>query len=150
MTVPSGVPLFQRFFRSVGHIKVDRNDVKRFRAFVDEMIDDIAITGRNAAAWNGRDVIAPQDLPLTKGVQERMREFDKLEEAGEIRAQLAQTVRRPPADVTFSEETEDVLVELFGGLAIALARTFRVVAPEVVDPGTAHWERVTTIFRQVF
>ncbi|HEY2192968.1 MAG TPA: DUF1931 family protein [Actinomycetospora sp.] len=150
MPVPSGVPVFQRFFRSVGHIKVDRNDVKRFRDFVDEMIDDVAITGRNAATWNGRDVIAPQDLPITRGVQERMREFDKLEEAGEIRALLAQTVRRPPADVTFSEETEDALVELFGGLATALARTFRAVDPEVVNPGTEHWERVTDIFRQVF
>src|SRR5690349_1910762 len=150
MPVPSGVPVFQRFFRSVGHIKVDRNDVKRFRDFVDEMIDDVAITGRNAATWNGRDVISPQDLPITKGVQERMREFDKLEEAAEIRALLAQTVRRPPADVTFSDETEHVLVELFGGLAIALTRTFRAVDPEVVNPRTEHWERVTTIFRQTF
>jgi hypothetical protein len=149
MTVPSGVPVFQRFFRSVGHVELDRNDVKRFRAFVDEMIDDIAITGRNAATSNGRDVIAPQDLPVMKGVQERMREFDGLDEADEIRGLLAQTVRRPPADVTFSEETEDVLVELFGGLAVALARTFRIVDPEVVDPGTEHWERVSTIFRQV-
>jgi hypothetical protein len=150
MTNPSGVPVFQRFFRSVGHVKVDRNDVKRFRAFVDEMIDDLAITGRNTATWNGRDVIAPQDLPITKGVQERMREFDGLDEADEIRGLIAETVRRPPADVTFAEETEDVLVELFGGLAVALARTFRVVDPDVVDPGTEHWERVTTIFRQVF
>lgn len=150
MTNPSGVPVFQRFFRSVGHVKIDRNDVKRFRAFVDDMIDDVAITGRNAATSNGRDVIAPQDLPITKGLQERMREFDDLEEADEIRGLLAQTVRRPPADVTFSEETEDVLAELFGGLAVALARTFREVDPEVVDPGTEHWDRVTTIFRQVF
>ena len=32
----------------------DRNDVKRFRAFVNEMIEDVAITGRDAAASNGR------------------------------------------------------------------------------------------------
>ena len=68
MPVPAGVPGFERFFGSVGHIKVDRNDVKRYLDFVDEMIDEIAITGRNAATWNGRDVIAPQDLPTTKGV----------------------------------------------------------------------------------
>jgi hypothetical protein len=60
------------------------------------LIDDIAVAGRNAARWNGRDVIAPQDLPITKGVQERMREFDKFEEADEIRATLAETLRRPP------------------------------------------------------
>ena len=41
-------------------------------------------------------MIAPQDLPVTKGVQERMREFDGLEEADEIRGLVARTVRRPP------------------------------------------------------
>jgi hypothetical protein len=64
---------------------VDKNDVRRFREFVDEQIDGIAIAGRDAAKWTVRDVIAPQDLPITKGVQERMREFDKLEAAHDIR-----------------------------------------------------------------
>ena len=61
--------------------------------------------GRNAAKWNGRDVINPPDLPITKGLQERMREFDKFEEAEEIRRLLAQNLRRPPSDVTFAEDT---------------------------------------------
>jgi hypothetical protein len=50
--------------------------VRRFRDFVDEQIDDLAIAGRNSARWNGRDVISPQDLSITKGVQERIREFE--------------------------------------------------------------------------
>lgn len=57
MTHPSGIPVFQRFFRSVASIKIDKNDVKRFRTFIDEEIDDIAIAGRNSATWNRRDVI---------------------------------------------------------------------------------------------
>ena len=145
----SGSPEVQRFFRAAGGVDVDKDDVKRYREFVDERVDDIAIAGRDAAKWNGRDVIARQDLPITKGLQERMREFDKLDEAGEIRAILAQNVRRPPADVTFSEETEELLAELFGGLSIALARSFRAVDPDVVSPAPEHWDRVTEIFRQV-
>ena len=58
--------------------KMDKSDVKRFREFVDEMVDGIAIAGRNSARWNNRDVIAPSDLPITKGLQERMREFGAL------------------------------------------------------------------------
>ena len=150
MAGPPGIPIFERFFRSAAQLKMDKNDIKRYREFVDAMIDDIAIAGRNCARWNARDVIAPMDLPITKGLQERMREFDKLDEAGEIRAILAQNVRRPPADVTFSEETEELLAELFGGLSIALARSFRAVDPDVVSPAPEHWERVTEIFRQVF
>ena len=150
MTHPSGIPAFERFFRSVASIKIDKNDVRRFREFVDEQIDDIAIAGRNSAKWNGRDVVVPQDLPITKGVQERMREFDKLEEAEEIRELLRQVVRQPPGDVTFAEDTERLLPELFGGLSIALARSFRVVDPKVSNPSTEHWDRVFTLFRLVF
>jgi hypothetical protein len=150
MTHPSGIPAFERFFRSVASIKIDKNDVRRFREFVDEQIDDIAIGGRNSAKRNGRDVVVAQDLPITKGVQERMREFDKLEEAEQIRELLRQVVRQPPGDVTFAEDTERLLPELFGGLSIALARSFRVVDPKVSNPSTEHWDRVFTLFRLVF
>ena len=150
MTHPSGIPAFERFFRSVASITIHKNDVRRFRAFVDEQIDDIAIAGRNSAKRNGRDVVVAQDLPITKGVQERMREFDKLEEAEEIRELLRQVVRQPPGDVTFAEDTEQLLPELFGGLSIALARSFRVVDPKVSNPSTEHWDRVFTLFRLVF
>jgi hypothetical protein len=150
MTHPSGIATFERFFRSAASIKIAKNDVRRFREFVDEQIDDIAIAGRNSAKWNGRDVVVVQDLPITKGVQERMREFDKLEEAEEIRELLRQAVRQPPGDVTFAEDTERLLPELFGGLSIALARSFRVVDPKVSNPSTEHWDRVFTLFRLVF
>jgi hypothetical protein len=150
VTHPSGIPVFQRFFRSVASIKIDKNDVRRFREFIDEEIDDIAISGRNSATWNRRDVVVAQDLPITKGVQERMREFDKLEEAQEIRELLRQVVRQPPADVTVADETEELLPELFGALSIALARSFRVVDPTVTKPSPEHWNRVFTLFRLVF
>ena len=150
MTHPSGIPVFERFFRSVASIKIDGNDVRRFREFVDEQIDEIVIAGRNSAKWNGRDVIVAQDLPITKGVQERMREFGKVEEAEEIRELLGQVVRQPPGDVAFAEDASRLLPELFGGLSIALARLFRVVDPTLSNPSTEHWNRVFTIFRLVF
>ncbi|HZA11707.1 DUF1931 family protein [Mycobacterium sp.] len=149
MTHPVGIALFERFFRSVASIKIDKNDVRRFREFIDEEIDAIAIAARDSAKWNGRDIIVPQDLPITRGVQERMREFAKLDEADEIRELLRREVRRPPADATFDEDTEQLLPELFGGLSIALARSFRVIDPKLTNPSTEHWERAFAIFRLV-
>jgi hypothetical protein len=143
----AGIPDVQRFFRSAGGVDVDKADVERFRTFVDEKVDDIAIAGRDAARWNGRDVIAPQDLPITRGLQERMREFGKLDDADQIRELLRGTLRRPPDDVTFGDETEDVLTEVFGGISVALARSFRLVDPEVQNPATQHWDRVFDLFR---
>lgn len=145
----TAIPELQRFFRSVASIDVDKSDLRRFRTFVDEMVDDMAIAGRNSARWNGRDVIAPQDLPITKGLQERMHEFDKIDEADEVRDLLRSTVRRPPDDVTFGEETEEKLIDVFGGLSVALARSLRIVDSEMTNPSTEHWDRAFTLFRMV-
>jgi hypothetical protein len=137
----------QRFFRAAGGVDVDKDDVKRYREFVDERVDDIAIAGRDAATWNGRDVIAPQDLPITKGLQERMREFARMDEAAELRAWLRGSLRRPPDEVTFGEDTEDTLVEVFGGISVALARSFRLLDEQVKNPTAAHWDRAFEMFR---
>jgi hypothetical protein len=117
------------------------------RKFVDERVDDLAVAGRDAAHWNGRDVIAPQDLPITAGLQEQIRAFGKLEEAEELRQWLRRTVRRPPGDVTFGEDTEGQLVEVFGGISVALARSFRLLDEHVTNPTTEHWDRAFEMFR---
>jgi hypothetical protein len=143
----AGTPEVQRFFRAAGSIGVDKADVDRFRTFVDGKVDDLAIAGRDTARWNGRDVIAPQDLPITRGLQEQMRQFGRLDEADDIREWLRGTLRRPPDDVTFGEETEGVLTEVFGGISVALARSFRIVDPEVRNPSTRDWDRVLDLFR---
>ncbi|MHA0287622.1 DUF1931 family protein [Mycobacterium sp. C3-094] len=150
MTHPAGIPLFERFFRVVASVDIDKNDIRRLQSFIGELVDDLAISGRNSAKMNGRDVVAAQDLPITKGLQERMREFDKLDEAEGIRDLLRQVVRQPPADVTFAEDAEQLLPEVFGGLAVALARTLRMVDATVANPSSEHWNRVFTIFRLVF
>jgi hypothetical protein len=150
VTHPSAIPLFARLFRSAASIDIDKSDLRRFREFIDEELNGLAVAGRNSAKWNGRDVIFPQDLPITKGVQERMREFDKLDEAAEIRDLLRQQVRRPPAEVTFAEDTERMLPELFGGLSVALARSFRIVDPKLTNPSTSDWERSFALFRLIF
>jgi hypothetical protein len=36
---------------------------------------------------------------------------------------------------------------VFGGLGIGLARSFRIVDPEVSNPNTGHWERSFALFR---
>jgi hypothetical protein len=146
----AGIPEWERFFREAASIDVDKADVERFRTFVDEKVDDIAVAGRDAARWNGRDVIAPQDLPITKGLQERMREFGKLDVAGEVREMLRSSLRRPPDDVTFGEETDDTLTEVFGGLGVALARSFRIIDPDLRNPSTQHWDRAFDLFRLTF
>jgi hypothetical protein len=143
----NGISEVSRFFRAAGDVDVDKDDVKRYREFVDEKVDDVAIAGRDSARWNGHDVIAPQDLPITLGLRDQMRAFSSLYEADDLRRLLRESLRRPPGDVTFGEETEDVLIEVFGGISLALARSFGVIDPQVRNPSTAHWERAFDLFR---
>jgi hypothetical protein len=76
-----------------------------------------------------------------------MREFGKLDVADEIRELLRGTLRRPPDDVTSGEEPEDTLADVFGGISVALARSFRIVDPDVRNPSTQHWDRAFELFR---
>jgi hypothetical protein len=140
------VPDFQRFFRAAGRVDVDKNDLKRFNEFLDDQVYDLAIVARDTAKWNGRDVIEPPDLPLTKGLQERIREFGKLNDEIELRSILDQLAARPQLDVTFSEEAQQRLPDYVGAVSVALAKTFRVLDPHVVNPSSEHWDRAYRIF----
>ncbi|WP_300014967.1 DUF1931 family protein [Pseudonocardia sp.] len=139
------VATFQRFFREAASLHVDKSDLKRFTEFVDKQAYDVAIVARDTARWNGRDVVEPPDLPLTKGLQECMREFTRLDDELTLLPALEQLTPRPP-DVAFSEEAESRMLTFVGGLSVALARTFRVIDPRLANPRTEHWEQAFKIF----
>ena len=43
MTHPTGIALFERFFRSAAGIDVDKSDIRRLHEFIDEQIDAVAL-----------------------------------------------------------------------------------------------------------
>jgi hypothetical protein len=78
------VPTFERFFRVVASLDVDKDDVKRHGDFVNHKIADLLVRGEANAKANSRDVIEPWDLPITKGLQERIDEFERLDDDVEL------------------------------------------------------------------
>jgi len=146
MTVMA-VSRFERFFRAAAALDVDKDDLKRYSDFVTEKLYDLLVMGKATAKANGRDIIEPQDLPVTKGLQESVHAFRALDEDIELQPVLAQLATWPPLDVTVSEETEARLPGLVGGLSVALARTIKIIDPEVKNPATEHWERAFHIFK---
>lgn len=141
-----GVAKFERFFRAAAGLDIDKNDLKRYSDFVNDKIYDLFLIGRAHAKANGRDIIEPPDLPVTKGLQESIHDFRDLNEEIELKPLLDQLTARPPLDVSYSEETQDRLPGIAGGLSVALARSFKVIDPETKNPATEHWERVFRIF----
>jgi hypothetical protein len=142
-----GLVKFERLFRAVGGVTVDRDDVNRYLDFVNDAIYDLIVIGRATAKANVRDVIEPWDLPITKGLQESMRQFEKLEEEIKLQPILESLTARPPLDVTLDKETEARLPLIFGGISVALAKTFKLIDAELKAVHTKEWERTFSLFR---
>lgn len=141
-----GVAKFERFFRAAGGIDVDKDDLRRYDEFVNHKLYDLLLMARNTAKANARDVIQPEDLPITKGLQESVHEFRELDEEIELQPILDDIAARPSLELEIAEETEARLPQIAGGLSVALARTFRTIDTTVKNPSTVHWETVFRIF----
>ena len=145
MTVMN-VPTFERFFRTAADLDVDKSDVKRYNDFVHEQIYDLLIIAQAKAKANGRDVIEPQDLPVTKGLQECIHRFRRLDQEIGLEPILEDLADRPQLDLTVSDETEAELPEVAGGISLALACAFPIIDPDMRNPQTTQWERAFRLF----
>jgi hypothetical protein len=137
---------FERFFRAAADLDIDKKDFKRYSDFVNQKTYDLLIRGKAAAKANGRDIIDPCDLPITKGLQERIHEFRAIDEEIELKPILGYIAARRPLHLTCSVETEAQLPRIVGGLSVALARTFKITDPTLKNPQTMQWERAFRIF----
>jgi hypothetical protein len=141
-----GVAKFERFFRLAADLDVDKSDLKRYGDFVNRKIYDLILIGQDTAKWNGRDVIAASDLPITKGLQESIHDFKEIDEEIGLRPILDDLAARPPLDMALAEEAQERLPLIAGGLSVALARSFEIIDTDVKNPQTEHWERAFRLF----
>jgi len=98
------------------------------------------------AKADARGVIGADDLPITKGLQERIHEFRKLDAELELQPILEHLAKMPPLDVGIGDDVREELPVVVGGISLALARTFKVLDPDVKNPQSWHWERAFEIF----
>jgi hypothetical protein len=140
------VSKFERFFRMAAELDVDKEDLRRYNEFVNHKLYDLLVRGEANAKANGRDIIQPFDLPITKGLQERIHEFRSMDEQIELQPILDHLTARPPLDLAYSDELEERLPAVAGGLSVALARAFKIIDPELKNPQTKHWQRSFEIF----
>ena len=145
MTV-MGITKFERFFRVAASLDVDKQDLKRYSDFVNHKIYDLLIRGQATAKANGRDIIEPHDLPITKGLRECIHAFAKLEDEIELKVILDHITARPPVHLAMCVETESGLAEIAGGLSVAFACAFKLIDPGMQNPATVDWERAFRIF----
>jgi hypothetical protein len=141
-----GVAQFERFFRTVASLDIDKDDIKRFDDFVNERIHALLVRAQANAKANIRDVIEPQDLPITKGLQERIIEFRKTNEEIALQPILERLTILPRLDMACSPETEAELPSIAGGVAVALAHVFKLMDTGLKNPWAIQWERASRLF----
>jgi hypothetical protein len=140
------VAKFEQFFRMAAGLDVDKQDLKRYSEFINQKIYDLLLRAEAAAKANGRVIIEPYDLPITKGLQESIHQFKNIDEEIELRPILDQLTARPPLDLAYGEDIESHLPEVVGGLSVALARAFKIIDGDLKNPQTEHWQRCFRIF----
>lgn len=137
---------FEKLFRDAAGLDVDKSDLRRLNDFVDQKVHDLLLAAQAAARANGRDVIRPPDLPITRGLQESVHAFERLDAELELQPILDRLAQKPQLDPAYDEDVEARLPGLVGALTIARAKTFRTLTPSLKNPDTGHWARATAIF----
>jgi len=140
------VSKIERFFRLAASLDIDKADIKRYSDFVHQKIYDLLLMGVATAKANDRDVVEPWDLPITKGLQENIRAFRKLDAETGLEDVLEQLAAWPPLEVALADETVVRLPEIAGGLSVCLAQAFNIIDPNVKNPQTVQWERAFRLF----
>jgi histone H3/H4 len=141
-----GVAVFERLFREAGDLDVDKSDQKRYQDFVREKIADLLTIAQAHARADGRDLVEARDLPITKGLQETIHAFRRIGVSSEAQALLNEVAVRPQLDLPVTDEIDEELPQVAGGLTLALARTFRIIDPDLKNPQGRQWERALRIF----
>ncbi|MEU4515962.1 DUF1931 family protein [Nonomuraea wenchangensis] len=140
------VSRFEHFFRAAAGLDVDKSDLKQYSDFINRKLHDMLVVAEAAAKSNGRDIIQPWDLPITKGLQESMHDFRDLDEELDLASILADLAALPPLDLSIGEEAEARLPAVAGGLSVALARAIRAMEPDRKNPASKEWTRTTRVF----
>ena len=145
----AGTHQIERFFRAAGELDVDKDDLKRYYEFIDEKIVDLLLMAQITAKANDRVRVEPRDLPITKGLQENIHAFEAMDIGIGLERILDKTLPEPAFDLPYSEETEERLPAVAGGISLALAHTFKIMDPKMKHPATEQWEQAFRIFNQL-
>ena len=90
-----GIHQIEHFFRAAAELDVDKEDIKRYYEFVDQRVSDLLLMGQHTARSNERVAVGTRDLPITKGLQESIQAFEKMDMDIGLERILHETVPEP-------------------------------------------------------
>ena len=122
-----GVTKLEALFRDAASLDIKKGHAKDITDIVEAKLLDMLIAAERNANMNGRDVIMESDLPITKGLQESIIQFKKLENELELKDILEYLTTVPPLKYPLSADLEAKLPEVTGALLYVLAKIIKIV-----------------------
>jgi len=125
-----GFKKLEAVFRKAAGIDLDKSKADRITDIVEKKFHDLLLVAIEKAGYNGRDVIIEADMSITKGFEESLRQFKKLEEEVDLQDVLAFLEKIPPLKYPISAELEAKLPEYIGALMLIIAKVLKEVGAE--------------------
>jgi hypothetical protein len=120
-----GFTKLEALFRKAASLDIHKEHAKEITDFVGKKVYDLLLAAEFSTSMNGRDVIWESDLPITKGLQEAIIEFRKLEEELPIEDIIEQLTHYPVLKYELSPEVEAKLPEITGTMLVIMAKVMR-------------------------
>ncbi len=119
----------EEIFRRGAGLDIKKGHANDVIDIVEQKLYDLLEMGQITAKYNGRDVIWKYDLPITKGLQESINEFKKLEQEVPAKDVVESLAKYPPL-MELEIELEKSLPEIVGGITLVLARIMKKIDEE--------------------
>jgi hypothetical protein len=125
-----GFTKLETLFRKAASLDIDKGHAKEITDIIEKKLVDFLIAAERIANLNGRDIIWEADLPITKGLQETIIEFRKLEEEIDVQDVLNYLTTIPPLKYPLAADLEAKLPELTGAILVVMARIMKEIDSE--------------------
>ncbi len=125
-----GFTKLETLFRKAASLDIDKGHAKEITDIIEKKLVDLLIAGERNANLNGRDIIWEGDLPITKGLQETIIAFKKLEEEIDVQDVLNYLTTIPPLKYPLHAELEAKLPEITGAILVVMARIMKEIDKE--------------------
>jgi len=122
-----GFTKLEALFRKAASLDIKKGHAKDITDIVEKKLVDLLIAGERNANMNGRDVIMESDLPITKGLQETIITFRKMEEEIDLKDVLDTLTTFPPLKYPYAADLEEKLPEITGALLVVMAKIIKEV-----------------------
>jgi hypothetical protein len=122
-----GFTKLEALFRKASSLDIKKGHAKEITDIVEQKLVDLLIAAERNANMNGRDVIWEADMPITKGLQESIILFKKIEEEISLEEVLKFLTTVPPLKYPLSDELEEKLPTITGALLLVLAKIMKEV-----------------------